>query len=203
MDLVDLAGALSANLPLASGVLPGDPEGPNVLFWAASNGWEKVGVWAGPRVWTLSLLDGPGKPRKLKLPFPGFLFVVDWHTLDAEADPDRAMKRQLDVAPYVFAAPRRPTSTRDPLYRTPTYNVFDSGRVCVGSHVFPRDPLRVPAEFFASHFRATADTRTRRSQKHPDDVGALWTELAGTEVFPVDDLVKQLTVADAFNLAAR
>jgi hypothetical protein len=201
VDLVDLAGALSANLPLSSGVLPGDEAGPNVLFWATANGWEKVGVWVGPRVWRLTLLDGPGATRRLRLPFPGLLFVVDWHTLDAEADAHKALHRKLDVAPYVFAAPRRPTSSKEPLFRAPAYNVFASGRVCTGSHVFPRDPLRVPGEFFASHFRATGDTCTQRSKRHPEDIGHLWRELHGQDAYPLDDLVPQLHLADAFNLA--
>jgi len=47
-------------------------------------------------------------------------------------------------APYVFASKTRPRSPDDQLFHCPAYNVFDSGRGCPGTHVFPSDPARVP-----------------------------------------------------------
>jgi PRTRC genetic system protein B len=125
-----------------------------------------------------------GAPRKLRLPFPGLVFVC----LPA---------RQ---APHVFAAKERPRAPDAQLFHCPAFNVFKSGRVCVGSHAFPADPARVPEAFFESHFSAAGDTAGGKSQRHPDDIGKLWRELDGRERYPLDDLVAQLTVADAMNI---
>jgi hypothetical protein len=77
---------------------------------------------------------------------------------------------------------------------------FDSGRVCTGTHRSPADPAQVPEAFFESHFNVTADTRRGKSRRHPDDIGKLWVELDGRTAYPLDDLVEQLTVADALRL---
>jgi Prokaryotic E2 family D len=103
-------------------------------------------------------------------------------------------------APYVFAARERPRSPDGQLYHTPTYNVFTSGRVCPGTHAFPADSAKVPEEFFHSYFSATGDTAREKSQRYPDDIGRLWDELDGQSTYPVDDLVPQLRVADAFRV---
>jgi hypothetical protein len=103
-------------------------------------------------------------------------------------------------APSVFAARERPRATGAQLYHCPTYNVFPSGQVCAGSHVFPADPARVPEEFFRSHFSATGDTAQGKSHRYPDDIGRLWAEINGQPTYPVEDLVAQLRVADALRL---
>src|SRR5436305_898870 len=82
-------------------------------------------------------------------------------------------------SPYVFAAKERPRALDDQLYHCPAYDVFASGRVCTGSHLFPADPARVPEAFFESYFSVTADTAHDKSQCHPDDIGQLWTEFKG------------------------
>jgi hypothetical protein len=103
-------------------------------------------------------------------------------------------------APYAFAAADRPRRPGDQLATCPCYNVFRSGRVCTGSHAFPADPERVPEAFFDSFFSVTADTAAGKSRRYPDDVGRLWAELDGQAAFPADDLVPQLSVADALRL---
>jgi hypothetical protein len=100
----------------------------------------------------------------------------------------------------VFAAKRRPRALEEQLYRTPTYNVFESGQVCTGSHAFPDDPGRVPEEFYRSYFSEVGSTGRGRSVRHPDDVGRLWAELHGKPAYPLDDLVPHLTVADAMRI---
>jgi hypothetical protein len=77
---------------------------------------------------------------------------------------------------------------------------FDSGRVCVGTHPFPRDPARVPGAFFESYFSAHPSTARGKSRRHPEDIGLLWAELHRQPAFPLDDLVAQFTVADAMRL---
>jgi hypothetical protein len=103
-------------------------------------------------------------------------------------------------APYVFAAKARPRTPDDALFYTPAYNVFDSGRVCPGTHAFPADPSKIPEEFFHSYFSATGDTARGKSQRYPDDIGQLWNELDGQSTYPLDDLVPHLRVVDAMRL---
>jgi hypothetical protein len=176
----DVAHALAGQLSLTSGLLP-----PDALWWARTAGGERVALWREPRVWMVRLRTAYDAPvRRLKLPMPGLVFVC----LPARQPP------------YVFAARARPRSPDDQLFHAPAFNVFASGAVCPGSHVFPANPSKVPDEFFASHFSVTADTARGKSKRHPDDVGALWNELAGATAYPFEDLVPQLRVADAMRI---
>jgi hypothetical protein len=186
LDIAEVARALSAGVSLASGILPGEQTGTNTLFWARSNGATRLGVWAGPRTWRLTLrsMEPGGKDRRFRLPFPGLVFVC-------RADASGA---------YVFAAPKRPTASNDVLYCCPAPNVFANGKICPGDHAFARDPLKLPSEFFLSRFRLTADTRGGKSRKHPEDVSRLWEELAGEDAFPTEDLVPMLTLQQACDL---
>lgn len=178
-----VAHALAGGIELTSGLLP-----PDALWWANTPAGTRVAVWREPRVWTVRLRERPdAPPQRLRLPMPGLVFIC----LPA---------RQ---ARYVFAAKARPRTPEAQLYHAPAYNVFGTGRVCPGTHVFPADPARVPEEFFRSHFAATADTATGRSHRHPDDIGRLWTELHRQAVYPLEDLLPHLTVADAMRLGER
>src|SRR5712692_3672582 len=102
VDVAEVARALSAGVSLASGILPGDETGPNTLFWARSSGATRLGIWIGPRIWRLSLrsFEPGGRDRRLRLPFPGLLFVCR---------PDAS-------GAYVFAAARRPRTLDDMLH---------------------------------------------------------------------------------------
>jgi Prokaryotic E2 family D len=187
VDVAEVARALSAGVSLASGILPGDEAGPNTLFWARSNGSTRLAIWVGPRVWRLTLRSSEpgGKDRRLRLPFPGLLFV---------SRPDAS-------GAYVFAAARRPRTLDDVVHHCPAPNVFANGKICPGDHAFARDPLKLPAEFFLSKFRMTGDTRGGKSRKYPDDIGRLWDELVGQDAFPTEDLVPMLTVGQTCDLA--
>lgn len=182
VSAVDVARTLASELDLDSGLLP-----PDCLWWARTAGGDRVAVWCEPRVRTVRLRERYGEPpKRFRLPLPGLVFVC----LPA---------RQ---APYVFAARGRPTEPDSPLFHAPFYNVFSSGRVCVGSHAFPSDPARVPDAFFESNFSVAPDTAREKSRRHPDDVGALWRELHRQGVFPLEDLVPHGTVADAMRIGA-
>ena len=142
VSAADVAHALARELDLDSGLLP-----PDALWWVKRAAGVRVAVWRAPRVWTVRLRTAHDAPvRRLRLPMPGLVFVC----LPARQNP------------YVFATKRRPASPGDQLYRAPAYNVFDSGRVCTGSHAFPSDPAKVPEEFFRSFFSAAMDTARRR-----------------------------------------
>jgi len=184
VSALDVAHALASELDLTTGILPSD------TLWLAKTGTgTRLALWVPPQVHTVRLrerYDAP--PRRLRLPFPGLVFL----TL-----PD-------GQAPYVFATPARPASTADTLFHAPAFNVFDSGRVCAGTHRFPTDPAKVSASFFASYFSAALDTARHKSRRHPEDIGQLWAELhaAKATAYPVEDLVPHLAVADAMRIGA-
>ena len=153
VDIAEVVRGLSAGVSLASGILPGDEAGPNTLFWARSSGSTRLGIWVGPRLWRLTLRseEPGGKDRRLKLPFPGLVFVC----------------RPDATGAYVFAAAKRPRNADDVLHHCPAPNVFASGKICPGDHSFARDPLKLPSEFFLSKFRLTGDTRGGQIPKVP------------------------------------
>ena len=180
VSALEVAHALASELDLDTGLLPRE-----ALWWAKTAAGVRVAVWREPRVWTIRLRERyDAKPRRLRLPMPGLVFVCM---------PGRQ-------PPYVFAAKARPTAVSDVLYSCPTFNVFDSGRVCTGSHAFPESASKVPEAFFESYFSAVESTGRGRSRSHPDDVGLLWSELRGQTLFPLDDLVPHGTVADAMRI---
>jgi len=180
VSALDIAHALARELDLATGILP-----PDTLWWAQSGSGTRVAVWRPPQLTALRVRESyDAKPRRRHLPMPGLVFVCL---------PDRQ-------APYVFAARERPRTPADQLFHCPTFNVFRSGRVCVGTHVFPIDPAAVPLAFFDSHFSVTGDTAAGKSHRHPENVGKLWDEIEGHREYPLDDLVPQLTVTDAMGI---
>lgn len=181
VSALDVAHALARELDLSTGILP-----PDVLWWARTSSGERIALWREPRIWTVRLRESyDTKPRRLHLPMPGLVFVC----LPARQPP------------YLFAATARPSSIDDPLFHAPTYNVFPSGRVCVGTHAFPSDPSRVPEEFFRSYFSA-GDTGRGKSRTYPDDIGHLWAEINGSTTYPVSDLVPQLRVGEALRIGS-
>jgi PRTRC genetic system protein B len=184
VSALDVAHALASELDLSTGILP-----PDTLWLAKTGTGTRLALWVPPQVRTVRLRERyDATPRRLRIPFPGLVFLLL---------PD-------GQAPYVFAADGRPVSLADQLFHAPAYNVFDSGRVCAGTHRFPTDPSKVPASFFASYFSAAMDTARRKSQRHPEDVGKVWAELhaAKATAYPVEDLVPQLSVADAMRIGA-
>ena len=180
VSALDVAHALARELDLSTGILP-----PDTLWWSRTSTGVRVAVWREPRIWTVRLRERyDAKPRRLRLPMPGLVFV---------AMPARQ-------APYVFAVTGRPRSPDEQLFHCPAYNVFDSGRVCPGTHTFPSDPSKVPEALFESFFSVTADTARNKSRRHPDDIGLVWADLHGAETYPIEDLVPQCRVSDAFRI---
>ena len=176
VSALDVAHALASELDLSTGLLP-----PDTLWWGRSAGGESLALYREARVWTVRLRrDLVERPKRLRLPMPPLVILC----------------RRGEKAPSVFAARVRPQSLDEQLYRCPTYNVFDSGAVCAGSHVFPKDPGKVPESFFESFFHADRGTGRGKSQRHPEDVGLLWDEIEGEASFPLDDLVLQGKLGD-------
>lgn len=174
----DLAQTLARELDLSSGLLP-----PDTLWWASTARGVQIAIWQEPRIWMVRLRERSDRPpRRLSIPLPGLVFVC----------------LRAGEPPYVFAARERPTAETAQLYRCPAPNVFDTGRICTGSHAFPADPARVPAAFFESFF--SLDLAHGKSQRHPSSIIALWDEIAGTGAYPLDDLCAAGTVAEAMRI---
>ena len=94
VSALDVAHALASELDLTTGILP-----PDTLWLAKTGTGTRLALWVPPGVRTVRLrerYDAP--PRRLRLPFPGLVFL----TL-----PD-------GQAPYVFAARRGPRRRRTP-----------------------------------------------------------------------------------------
>ena len=176
VSALDISHALASELDLSTGLLP-----PDALWWGRSAGGESLALYREAKVWTVRLRrDLVEKPKRLRLPMPPLVF--------------RCKRGEKD--PSVFAAKARPKSLDDQLFHAPTYNVFDSGAVCAGSHVFPKDHGKVPESFFESYFHADLGTGRGKSQRHPEDVGLLWEEIEGEASFPLEDLVPQGKLGD-------
>ena len=187
VDVAEVARGLSAGVSLASGILPGDEAGPNTLFWARSSGSTRLGIWVGPRIWRLTLrsFEPGGKDRRLRLAFPGLLFVCR---------PDAS-------GAYVFAAAKRPRNPEDVLAPLP-----GSECVCERQDLPRRPRFRARSTEAAGGVlpvEVPPDWRHPRgkSSKYPDDISRLWDELAGQDTFPCKDLVPMLTVQQACDLA--
>jgi hypothetical protein len=179
VSTIDIAHALASELDLDTGLLP-----PETLWYVKTAAGPCVALWCPPRLWSVRLQETYGeRPRRFRLPMPGLVFLC----LPAAQ------------APYVFAAKARPKTGDDELYHCPTWNVFRNGRVCPGTHVFPRDPARVPEEFFKSQFSPTGDSHGR-SRAHPDDLLSLWAGLHRQQNYPVDDLMPALRLRDALRI---
>jgi hypothetical protein len=181
VSALDVAHALASELDLDTGPLPAE-----ALWYVKTAGGPRVAIWDPPRVRSVKLVEGYGHTaRRFRLPMPGLVFIC----------------LPGAQAPYVFAAAARPRSADDELYHTPTFNVFRSGRVCPGTHVFPRDASRIPDEFFRSQFSPTGDSRGR-SRRHPEDLLELWSEIHRKTAYPLDDLVPALRLGDALRVGS-
>ena len=171
----EIASAFIQHMGVSSGLLPED-----ALWWGQGETGQVAALWRPPQVWQVALQREAFKPpARLRLPMPGLVFVCS---------PGRA--------PWVYAAPSRPTDPDQSLFRAPAFNVFLDGRVCPGSHNFPEEVGLIPESFFRSFFSLTGDSR-ERSKKHPDNLQALWEEIDGKTDYPLEDLVPQCTVGQA------
>lgn len=180
---LDITKVLAAELDTNTGVLPGDEAAWNTLWQARTIGGLNLGFYVPAAARAIALSRDWEHSDELRLPWPPLVFVYL---------PGRK--------PYVFACQARPRDEGDQLFRCPAYNVFDSGRICVGSATFPEQPRLLPAAFFASRFSRAMDTASGKSKKHPADVGRVWAELQGKDAYPLDDLVPVLRVRDAMQI---
>ena len=171
----DIAHALQGRVTYTSPVLDG-----KAIWWSAGREGQVLGLWEEPAKRRLAMQRRAFEPpERFDIPLPGLVFACT---------PGRP--------PRVFAAKERPTSPDAALYRSPTFNTFDDGRVCPGSHSFPTDPRKAPESFFLSYFSMTGHT-TNRSAKYPNDLYQLWQELRELDEYPLDDLIYQTTLGEA------
>ena len=171
----ELASLLTQTMGHSSGLLP-----PGTLWWSQGRNGRCIAIYKEPEVRRVAIQTRPlSAPKRMSIPMPGALFLcVPGH------------------APWVYASPERPRRETDMLYRMPTFNIFDDGRACQGSHSFPDRAELIPDSFFASYFSLTGATHNR-SVKYPYDLLKLWTELDGQKTYPNSDLVEQFSVEEA------
>ncbi|MFC0698209.1 PRTRC system protein B [Paraburkholderia humisilvae] len=107
---------------------------------------------------------------------------------------------------YVFAyrGNRRP-SARTLLYRTPFYNVWAEGRICVGNIDLPKQGAAAPLEQWEDAFFGTWFTHPNipeaRLLREGENCGRLWKALLSgkKEAFPTDLLARMdMRLEDAF-----
>ena len=174
----DLAHAINSELTLETGLLPD-----GALWWTANHLRDSVAIWRDPAIWKVALQTEPFQPpERLTIPMPCLIFVCT---------PARP--------PAIYAARHRPTSNRDTLYHAPVYITFQNGATCPGTHQYPHDVSQIPESFFTSFFSKTGHDMNR-SQRHPQDLAALWRELDGQESYPYHDLVSIGTVAEVMKM---
>ena len=103
----DLAHAINSELTLETGLLSD-----GALWWAANHLRDSVAIWRDPAIWKVALQTEPFQPpERLAIPMPGLIF---------DCTPARP--------PAIYAARRRPTSSRDTLYHAPSTTRFRMGR---------------------------------------------------------------------------
>lgn len=158
----DLAACFT-NVAAASSYLP-----PNTLFWRRQAGVERVGIYVPPACYRLSW-----NGTLYKLPMPGFVFVGQGRTY------------------WVFALKEAgyPTPATH-LYAAPVPNIVENGHMCTGSVPFPECSPATVYEAFRAFVESpfTPHHVNGRCISHPNDVRALWEELAGCEEFPLEEL---------------
>jgi len=181
VSAMDVAHAISRELEITSGLLP-----KNVLWWSNTPKGAVIAIWEEPRVRRVALQEQALEtPKRYNIPMPGLIFLC-----------------RPGESPWVFAAKRRPTSSKDLVYKAPVFNLFADGRNCPGTHKFPQDVAEIPDSFFRSFFSPTADHH-ERSVAYPRDLKKRWTTLRGKSRYPLKDLVPHGRVADLMTLGAR
>ena len=174
VSAMDVAHALARELSYGTGLLPA-----NTLWWSNTKEGPVFALWEGPRVRKLALQEHANQPpKRFTIPLPGLVFLC-----------------MPGKVPWVYAMKKRPTKLTDIVYRAPFCNVFENGRICQGSHKFPKAPAEVPESFLRSFFSPTADLRNRSAQ-FVENIVHLWEFLEGKKTYPLDDLVKHGRLKD-------
>lgn len=180
ISALDLAKALAGELSFASGLLPGDPDTSNTLWWSNTRSGAVTAIWLPPGVRRLALQVAINQPpERYDVPLPGLIFLCR---------PSRQ--------PWVYAATRRPGGPKDRVYKAPLANVYSSGDTCSGSNRYPADVGSIPESFLCSFFSEAADVRGRSKKDPESSVIKMWKALDKKDKYPIDDLVYHGTVAD-------
>ena len=161
--VADLAAAF-AGIPLGSGLLP-----QRTVFWSRLGDQDRIGIFRPAGVQEVVEVEA----GKLTIPLPHLLLVGHGANYS------------------VYALKRKPDSEGLALFHAPLPNVGPRGRICRGDVVFPicsGETIRPALELFLSSTFNNHEV-DGKSRRRPDDVRALWQEIAGRRRFPVGDLV--------------
>jgi len=163
VSVYDLAAAL-ADVPVSSGLLPA-----NTLFWQRREGQSQIGIYVPGRQWTVLVGE-----RQLTIPMPPMIFTG----------------RGTHYA--VYGIKRRPRDVHCRLYHAPYPNVYLHGAICQGNAPFPActpETITPSLSLFLEGSSFNGDLAQGKCRSHPDNVLALWKELAGKKRFPLKELV--------------
>lgn len=181
VSTLDVAEALANQMDFSTGLLP-----PETLWMTNTKAGRLYALWCPPAVRTLALMRRVEEPpERYTIPVPGLIFLC-----------------LSGRPPWVYACSKRPLNTRQAVFNAPFFNVFESGRVCEGSHQFPEDVTKIPESFFVSFFSREGDP-AQRTKAHSSDLRKRWQTLEGKKRYPLRDLVRFGAVADLLRLEVR
>ncbi len=177
VSAMDVAHALSRELEVSSGLLP-----QRALWWTNTPDGPVVALWREPQVSKVALQERYDVPAtRFTIPLPGLIFLC-----------------KPGVAPWVYAAKKRPTTGTETVYVAPLFNVFEDGRSCPGTHKYPTDVAEQPDSFMLAFF--SPGEYRQSSKKHPKSLKALWKSIDGKKSYPVRDLIEHGTVKDLMTM---
>ncbi|MBA7471769.1 hypothetical protein ES707_07079 [subsurface metagenome] len=178
VDAMDVAFALASDLSFGTGLLP---EG--TLWWRSTRGGSVTALYVEPAVRKLALqVDVSKTPYRFEIPLPGLIFLC------SQGSP-----------PWVYAVKKKPTKETDIVYKAPLFNLYENGRSCQGSHMYPARVADIVQSFFISFFSPTANI-TNRSNAFPRNLEGLWRSLQKKKKFPMADLVPHGTIRDLMTM---
>ena len=175
----DLADAITSNVRINTGLLP------ESALWKTLTpaGPPKYAIWCPPQMRRVAIVTAFNEPtQRFHIPMPGLVFVCS-----------------PNMPPAIYAAKGRPENDEATIYHAPVFNTYQDGNTCQGTHQYPPDVTLMPDHFFTAWF-TTHGNDSGRSRKYPKSLLDLWTEIDGTEEYPLGDLVRFGPIAEVMSL---
>lgn len=183
VDAHDIASALAGEMNFSSGLLPGDKDNFNTLWWSHSKSGPVTALWMPQGIRRLALaIKQAGPPERYDVPLPGLIFLC-----------------RPGYSPWVYAIPRRPAGPKDRVYKAPLPNIYENGNTCAGSQRYGNIIEQIPETFLRSFFTShISDGKSKRFR----DITGMWQELDKKKAkeYPLSDLYYHGTVKDLMEM---